>query len=58
MDQPDFVEVGRVAFELGERHGWGAAAFAANQAEHARSAGDEKEHRFWVAVWQSLRMRG
>lgn len=56
--QPDFIEVGRTAYELGNRHGQNACQYAAGLAVEAISEGKTEEAAFWKAVAEFLRPRG
>jgi hypothetical protein len=44
------MEVNCVAHELGIRHGWSAASYAAKLAERALAEGNPEEYRFWSSV--------
>ncbi|UWZ83825.1 DUF6966 domain-containing protein [Occallatibacter riparius] len=56
--KPDFIEVGRTAFELVNRHGRNACRYAANLAAEALSEGKSDEAAFWKAVAEHLQPRG
>jgi hypothetical protein len=56
-DDNFWIEVNRVAHELGIAHGWSAASYATKQAESALTEGKSEEHRFWAAVAASLTRR-
>jgi hypothetical protein len=51
------IEVGRIAHELAERHGWNAHKYAAKMAAEALAAGDKEEHDIWKKVELSLTPR-
>jgi hypothetical protein len=51
------IEVGRMAHELAERHGWNAHKYAAKMAAEALAAGEMEEHDFWKMVELSLTPR-
>jgi hypothetical protein len=55
--KPDFVEVGRVAHELGNRHGQNAFQYAARLAAEALVEGRNEEAAFWTAVESYLKPR-
>jgi hypothetical protein len=57
MQEPFWIEVGRMAHELSERHGVSAFSFAEQQAQSARATGETDEHMFWEAVAAALRPR-
>jgi hypothetical protein len=53
----DYIEIGRVAYELSERHGRNAHCYATKQAELALAKGAIDEQRFWEAVAVALKPR-
>lgn len=53
----DFVEVGRMAHELANRHGRNSHQHAARMAEEALADGKTDEADFWKAVEHSLKPR-
>ena len=53
----DYIEVSRVAHELGGRHGRDAHLYAERYAQLASSQGNAEEYAFWHAVAQSLMPR-
>jgi len=56
-DDVDYVEVGRKAHELSERHGALAFHYASKLAAEAANDPDKREHLFWKAVASSLQPR-
>jgi hypothetical protein len=58
MTEPiDYLEIGRVAHELAERHGRNAHCYATKQAELALVKGAIDEQRFWESVTAALMPR-
>ena len=57
MAEPDYVEVGRTAHELSERHGSFALSYAQKMVERADMAGNEEGAAFWRAVVAALQSR-
>jgi len=57
MTQVDYVEVGRVAHELRNRHGWNADKYAAKLAAEALEDRMMEEYEFWRAVEAALTPR-
>jgi hypothetical protein len=57
MSEPFWIEVGRMAHELGERHGASALSFAEHEQQSALTSGNADEHAFWEAVAAALRSR-
>ncbi len=55
MSEPFWIEVGRVAHELGEHHGVSALSFAEHEQHGALASGNTDEHTFWEAVAAALR---
>ncbi len=57
-DKFDFYRtVNQTAFELCQRHGWGAHGYAAKLSERAKTEGDEEDGLFWRAVEAALTPR-
>ena len=56
-ERVDFIQVGRVAHELSERHGARAHQHAASLAGQAEAEGDEEACRFWKAIEAALKPR-
>jgi hypothetical protein len=50
FDHEFWMEVSRVAHELGMTHGRSAASYATKKAEHALAEAKSEEYRFWIAV--------
>lgn len=57
MPEPFWIEVGRMAHELSERHGGSAFSFAEQEGQKALTKGETEEHEFWKAVAASLQPR-
>jgi hypothetical protein len=57
MDQPDSLEVARMAHELQYSHGVRADEYATQLAAEARADGQTDDHVFWSAVAAALRLR-
>lgn len=56
-EKPDYIEVGRAAHDLSDRHGRNAFGYAERCAEQAARAGDVEAATFWKAVAMSLKLR-
>ena len=57
FSQVDTIEAGRVAFELGQRHGRNAYDHAAKLATEALAKGNAEDHVFWKYIEATLRPR-
>jgi hypothetical protein len=55
--KPDFIEVGRTAYELGKRHGRDAVHYAGRLAVEALAEGKTEDAVFWKAVADHLAPR-
>jgi hypothetical protein len=55
MSEPFWIEVGRMAHELGARHALSALSFAEHEVQSALTSGKTDEHAFWEAVAAALR---
>ena len=53
----DYIEVGRAAHELSDRHGHDAHRYAARLAAQAAADGDLERHEFWRGVEAALTPR-
>jgi hypothetical protein len=53
----DWIEVGRTAHELADRHGRNAYAYAKKLADAAKAEGRDAEADFWVKVSATVRQR-
>jgi hypothetical protein len=58
MARVDYIEVGRTAHELLQRHGRNAHEYAARLAAEALAEGKDEEYEFWRAVELSVTPRG
>ena len=58
MTKPDYIEVGRKAYELQVTHGSTALSYAQRMADAARAEGKTEEFEFWNAVYNSMKPRG
>jgi ERCC4-related helicase len=57
MSDVDRLEVGRTAYELLQRHGRAARAYAAKLAAEAVAENADDEAKFWQAVERALTTR-
>ena len=55
--KPDFIEVSRVAHQLGSSHGKDAYLYALRLAEQAKDIEDLESEHFWRTVYAALRPR-